>query len=91
MLQNFYRGNILAKIFTAKEMVELDTRYQAAKAPTANNLGQKTFDQLVEAKVIEVLKREPKRRFKHNFHNSKNKGVKIIEVTKKGSIIKRKI
>ena len=42
---------------TPKELVELDESYQAVKAPTANNLGQKTFDQLVEDKVKKVVRK----------------------------------
>ncbi|MCH7641305.1 hypothetical protein IID22_03855 [Patescibacteria group bacterium] len=45
----------MQKFMTAEELTTFDTSYQAVKAPTANNLGQKTFDQLIEAKVTEVL------------------------------------
>ncbi len=40
----------------AEALIEFDTKYQSCKAPTANNLGQKTFDQLVEDKVRNILK-----------------------------------
>ena len=40
---------------TAEELSVFDSNYQAQKVPTANNLGQKTFDQLVEEKVKKVL------------------------------------
>lgn len=55
MIQKWYKAGIIAKFMSKEEMAEFDTRYQSVKAPTANNLGQKTLDQLVEKKVKEVL------------------------------------
>ena len=45
----------MERFMEADELVSFDTKYQAVKAPTANNLGQKTFDQLVEEKVKKIL------------------------------------
>lgn len=66
----------MEKFLTAEQLVEFDQHYQAVKAPTANNLGQKTFDQLVEQKVIKILRRKipgqpPNTVYKHTFKNSK--------------------
>ena len=55
MIQRFYRRHIIERFLSAKELTDFDTRYQAEKSPTANNLGQKTFDQLVEEKVRKVI------------------------------------
>jgi uncharacterized protein (UPF0297 family) len=50
----------MERFLTVGELINFDTRYQASKAPTANNLGQKTFDQLVEEKVKKILKENKK-------------------------------
>ena len=55
MIQRFYRRHIMERFMTAEELSVFDSNYQAQKVPTANNLGQKTFDQLVEEKVKKVL------------------------------------
>ena len=46
---------------TAKQLVDFDTFYQSQKAPTANNLGQKTFEQLIRAEVRKELYGNKKR------------------------------
>ena len=45
---------------TAKELTDFDTKYQSQKAPTANNLGEKTFQQLVREEVRKELKLKKK-------------------------------
>ena len=55
MIQKFYRRGVMERFMEADEIIAFDTKYQAVKAPTANNLGQKTFDQLVEEKVKRIL------------------------------------
>lgn len=40
---------------SATELTIFDTKYQAQKVPTANNLGQQTLNQLVEKIVIKKL------------------------------------
>ena len=40
---------------TEEELKEFDTKYQASKAPTANNLGQETFEQVVSKEVQSQL------------------------------------
>ena len=35
----------------AEELAAFDTKYQAQKVPSANNLGQQTLDQLVDKMV----------------------------------------
>lgn len=55
MIQKFYRRGVMERFMSSKELINFDTKYQSVKIPTANNLGQKTFDQLVEEKVKRVL------------------------------------
>ena len=57
MIQKWYKAAIIAKFMDDKEMADFDTKYQSVKAPTANNLGQSTLNQLVEAEVRKALKK----------------------------------
>lgn len=47
----------MLRFMTEKELADFDTRYQAAKEPTANNLGQNNFDELVK-RVADELKKK---------------------------------
>lgn len=55
MIQDQYKRRIMERWMTAKELVDFDTRYQAVKKETANNLGEKTFQQLVREEVRKEL------------------------------------
>ena len=45
----------MERFMTEEELKEFDTKYQASKAPTANNLGQETFEQVVSKEVQSQL------------------------------------
>lgn len=47
----------MERFMSKEELEEFDAKYQSSKVPTANNLGQKTFEQLVSEKVREEMKK----------------------------------
>ena len=58
MIQDQYKRRIMDRFMTKAELAEFDTKYQSHKVPTANNLGEKTFQQLVREEVRSVLKND---------------------------------
>ncbi len=64
MIQKWYKAGIIAKFMSKEEMAAFDTKYQSVKAPTANNLGQSTLNQLVEAEVRKALTKMAQESFK---------------------------
>lgn len=61
MIQDQYKRRIMERFMTPTELTDFDTKYQSQKVPTANNLGEKTFQQLVSEEVRKELYGKKKR------------------------------